>query len=68
MVEDVRAHLSNSRTNFESNVRDNFGQSICQDVYEPFDEALATLSKAVDEAHDEQQVIENLLCTLRTII
>ncbi|MBQ9479413.1 MAG: hypothetical protein IJU71_07665 [Selenomonadaceae bacterium] len=68
MVEDVRSTLNNSRQSFELNVQDRFGQSIIADVFEPCDGELQTLQEAVDEAHNEQQFIRNLLDTLRVMI
>lgn len=68
MVEEVRASLSNGRRAFEANVQDQFGRSICQEVYEPFDAELGALQAAVEEAHSEQQAIQNLLLALRAIV
>ena len=68
MIEDVRAQLNGSRNEFENNVRDSFGEKICRDVYEPFDLQLAELEQAITAAHNEQQLIKNLLSTLRAIL
>lgn len=68
MVEDVRASLQNSRQAFEFNVQDHFGQSICEDVFDPYERELQALQEAVEEAHSEQQFIKNLLATLRVMI
>lgn len=68
MINEVRAQLSNSRNEFQNNVRDCFGQKITQDVYEPFELELTEVEQAMLEAHDEQQIIKNLLNTLRMIL
>lgn len=68
MIDEVRARLDSCRNEFERNVQDSFGQKIRQDIYEPFDVELATVEQAIDEAHNEQQTIKNLLSALRAII
>lgn len=68
MINEVRVQLSNSRNEFQNNVRDFFGQKITQDIYEPFELELAEVEQAMVEAHDEQQIIKNLLNTLRMIL
>ena len=68
MIDDVRAQLSNTRNEFERNVTDRFGQKICQDVYEPFDIELSIIEQEIEAAHNEQQIIKNLLNTLRAIV
>ena len=68
MIDEVRARLNSSRNEFEHNVQDSFGQKICHDVYEPFDIELGIVERAIEEAHNEQQMIKNLLSTLRVII
>ena len=68
MIEEVRSALSNARANFESNVQDAFGQSVSQEVYQPFEAELGALQQAFEEADSQQQTIKNLLGTLRAII
>ncbi len=68
MIDEVRAQLSNSRNEFQSNVQDFFGQKITHDIYEPFELELAQVEQAMAAAHDEQQIIKNLLNTLRIIL
>lgn len=68
MIDEVRTQLSNSRNEFQSNVQDFFGQKIMQDIYAPFELELAEVEQAMAEAHDEQQIIKNLLNTLRMIL
>lgn len=68
MIDEVRAQLSNSRSEFQSNVHDFFGQKITQEIYEPFEIELAELEQAMAAAHDEQQIIKNLLNALRAIL
>lgn len=68
MIDEVRTQLSNSRNEFQSNVQDFFGQKITQDIYAPFELELAEVEQAMAEAHDEQQIIKNLLNTLRMIL
>ena len=68
MIEEVRTALANARANFESNVQDTFGQSVLQEVYQPFEAELAALQQSFEEAESEQQTIKNLLGTLRAII
>lgn len=68
MIEEIISALSNSRTNFESNVQDTFGKSVLQEVYQPFETELAALQRAFDEMQSEQQTIKNLLDTLRAIV
>lgn len=68
MIEEIISALSNSRTNFESNVQDAFGKSVLQEVYQPFETELAALQQAFEEMQSEQQTIKNLLDTLRAIV
>ncbi len=68
MIDEVRNHLAGCRNGFESNVKDFFGQKIRQDVFEPFDVELAAVQQAMEEAHNEQQAIKNLLSTLRAMV
>ena len=68
MIEEVRAALSNARTNFEANVQDTFGKSVSQEVYQPFEDELAALQQAFEEAQSQQQTIKNILGTLRAMI
>lgn len=68
MIDEVRAQLSNSRNEFQSNVQDFFGQKITSDIYEPFELELAQVEQAMVAARDEQQIIKNLLNTLRMIL
>ena len=68
MIDEVRAQLSHSRNEFQANVQDFFGQKIRQDIYEPFELELAEVEQAMAAAHDEQQVIKNLLGALRVIL
>lgn len=68
MIDEVRTQLSNSRNEFQSNVQDFFGQKIMQDIYASFELELAEVEQAMAEAHDEQQIIKNLLNTLRMIL
>ena len=68
MIDEVRNHLNGCRNEFESNVQDSFGQKIRQDVFEPFDVELANIQQAIEEAHNEQQTIKNLLSALRAIV
>ena len=68
MIDEVRAQLRNSRNEFQNNVQDFFGQKITQDIYEPFELELAQVEQAIATAHDEQQLIKNLLSTLRMIL
>ena len=68
MIDEVRAQLSNSRNEFQSNVQDFFGQKITSDIYEPFELELAQVEQAMATAHDEQQIIKNLLSALRIIL
>lgn len=68
MLDEVRAQLNHSRNEFQNNVRDFFGQKITQDIYEPFELELAQVEQAMATAHDEQQIIKNLLSALRIIL
>ena len=68
MIDEVRNHLAGCHNTFESNVQDSFGQKIRQDVFEPFDVELANIQQAIEEAHNEQQTIKNLLSALRAIV
>ena len=68
MIDEVRTQLSNSRNEFQSNVQDFFGKKITQEIYEPFELELAELEQAMAAAHDEQQIIKNLLGALRVIL
>lgn len=68
MIDEVRAHLSRSHNEFQANVQDFFGQKITQDIYEPFELELAEVEQAMAAAHDEQQIIKNLLSALRMIL
>ncbi len=68
MIEEIISALSNSRTNFESNVQDTFGKSVLQEVYQPFETELAALQRAFEEMQSEQQTIKNLLDTLMAIV
>lgn len=68
MIDEVMAQLSNSRNEFQSNVQDFFGQKITSDIYEPFELELAQVEQAMVAARDEQQIIKNLLNTLRMIL
>ena len=68
MIDEVRARLSSCRNEFERNVQDSFGQKIRQDIYEPFDVELGAVEQAIEEAHNEQQMIKNLLSALRAIV
>ena len=68
MIDEVRAQLSNSRNEFQNNVQDFFGQKITRDIYEPFEFELAEVEQAMATAHDKQQIIKNLLDTLRVIL
>ena len=68
MIGDVRAALSNAHANFESNVQDSFGQSILQEVFTPFENELAMLDKAFEDATNEQQGIRHILGALRAMI
>ena len=68
MIDEIRARLGSCRNEFERNVQDSFGQKIRQDIYEPLDMELAALEQAIEQAHNEQQTIKNLLSALRAII
>lgn len=68
MIDQVRARLGSCQNEFERNVQDSFGQKILQDIYEPFDVELSAVEQAIEEAHNEQQIIKNLLSTLRVIL
>ena len=68
MIDEARTQLSNSRNEFQRNVQDFFGQKITSDIYEPFELELAQVKQAMVVAHDEQQIIKNLLNTLRMIL
>ena len=68
MIDEVRDQLRNSRNEFQSNVHDFFGEKITQEIYEPFENELAELDQSMAEAHDEQQIIKNLLDALRSIL
>ena len=68
MIDEVRARLSSVRNEFERNVQDSFGQKIRGDIFEPFDVELAAVEQAMEAARNEQQMIKNLLSTLRAIV
>lgn len=68
MIDEVRARLGSCRNEFERNVQDSFGQKICRDIYEPFDVELTSVGQAMEEAHNEQQAIKNLLSALRALV
>lgn len=66
--EEAETILQNSRQMFEANVQDSFGQSVLDEVYEPFGRDLRELSAAAEEAGREQQAVKTLLMELRMII
>ena len=68
MIDEVRSRLGSCQNEFERNVQDSFGQKIRQDIYAPFDMELAAVERAVEDAHNEQQTIKNLLNMLRAIV
>jgi len=68
MFSEVRGALNSSKLTFLEKVNDSFGNSIINDVYEPFEKDLQNLSLAWDEAEAKNAEIMALLIQLRIII
>lgn len=66
--EELRSQLRGHGKAFAGSVRDAFGQSIEQDVFDVCDNALAALQETSDQAETEKRVIDAMLLELRLII
>jgi hypothetical protein len=68
MFSEVSYQLNSSKFNFTDNVNDSFGNSIINDVYEPFESCLQKLDIVWNEAVVKEIEINSLLIELRTIL
>lgn len=68
MFEDTNGRLKQSRSTFNSKVRDSFGRSIDDNVFEPTDTELGRLESAYVEAEMKMAEIKAITFELRTIV
>ncbi|MCD7826411.1 MAG: hypothetical protein LUH14_10715 [Clostridiaceae bacterium] len=68
MFEDISSNLSQTKDSFDSMVRDPFGASIDDTVFEPADQELRKMEEANHEAEMAINGIRLLTLELRTIL
>lgn len=66
--DDLRSQMNMCRKHFDASVRDSFGRSIDEDVFDKCDTQYQSLQEAADEADNEKKGIEALLLELRLIL
>lgn len=68
MFDEVIGRLNVSESTFSEKVNDRFGNSILNELYDPFKNNLRKLHMAWNEAEVKRAEIEGLLMELRTIL
>jgi hypothetical protein len=68
MFSEVHGQLNSSKSTFSEKVNDSFGNSIINDVYDPFEMDLQKFDFAWNEAEVKKMEIVALLMELRTIL
>ncbi len=66
--DELRSQLQMCQNAFETAVRDTFGQSMKQDVFDVCDEDCGHLIDVSDQADTEKKMIDALLSELRLIV
>lgn len=66
--EELRAQMRMVRERFGASVRDTFGQSIQENVFDVCDEGYGRLQEAFEKADAEKRLIEAMLMELRLIV
>lgn len=68
MFSEVEFSISRSNDNFGNSVKDSFGHSIVNEVYEPIGQDINDLQRGYDEAELKKREIQMLTFELRTIL
>lgn len=68
MFEEISSELSRTRDVFNSHVKDAFGSSIDEEVFQHVIESLQSLESAHNEAEFKKKEIQALTFELRTIL
>lgn len=68
MFDELRSQMNMCRKHFDASVRDSFGRSIDEDMFDKCDAQYQALQKTADEAENEKKGIEALLLELRLIL
>lgn len=66
--DELRSKTHICRNAFETTVRDSFGQSIRQNLFDVCDEGYQHLQEVSDQATMEKSVIDTMLMELRLIV
>lgn len=66
--EENNSELQQSRNNFSDEVRDIFGNSICEELYDKLTNCLSTAEHMCDGADMREAVIKAMLLELRLIL
>lgn len=66
--EEVYSEAQESRKNFSENVRDSFGNSICEELFDKFTTNLETVEHMCDAANIREGIIKAMLVELRMIL
>lgn len=66
--EEVSGEVQQSRRSFSENVRDNFGNSVCEELYDRLDRDLETADRISGAADIREGIIKTLLTELRVIL
>lgn len=67
MFREVNGFISHSKFHFQSNVQDQFGQSIINDIYDPILNEVSALEQMEEESERQISDINKLLEEARSI-